>query len=119
MSRHDDTLSLRHMLDHAREAVRMAAGRQRADLDNDRQFSLAMTRLLEIIGEAAGRVPEKTREHIDAIPWPKVVGLRNRLIHGYDVVDFDVLWKVVRNDLSPLIDALHAYLIKIPDRPGE
>ena len=53
MSRHDDTVRLHHMLDHAREAVQMASGRTRPDLDSDRQFALAITRLLEILGEAA------------------------------------------------------------------
>jgi uncharacterized protein with HEPN domain len=46
------------MLDHAREAVEMARGRKRADLDADRQFNLALVRLIEIIGEAANRVPD-------------------------------------------------------------
>lgn len=47
------------MLDHAREAVVMARGRERPDLDKDRQFNLALVRLIEIVGEAANRVPEK------------------------------------------------------------
>jgi uncharacterized protein with HEPN domain len=38
-----------------------------------------------------------------SVPWASVVGLRNRLIHGYDEVDFDVLWKILREDLPPLI----------------
>jgi uncharacterized protein with HEPN domain len=56
MAHADDAVRLRYMLDHAREAVAMALGRSRADLDADRQLNLAMTRLLEIIGEAAARV---------------------------------------------------------------
>jgi len=40
------------------------------------------------------------------IPWPEIVGLRNRLIHGYDSVDFDILWHIVSDDLPPLIAAL-------------
>jgi len=110
MSRHDDSVRLHHMLDHAREAVEMASGRKRPDLDSDRQFGLAMTRLLEILGEAAARVSEKARQNWPEIPWAKVVGLRNRLIHGYDSVDFDILWKTVVDDLPPLIAALDACL---------
>ena len=67
MTRHDDTVSIRHMFDHAVEAVEMARGRSRADLDRDRQLNLALVRLVEIIGT------------------------RNRLIHGYDRVNFDFL----------------------------
>jgi len=60
----------------------MAAGRKRSDLDSDRQFNLALVRLLEIIGEAANRVPEDQRARIPEVPWAEIVGLRNRLIHG-------------------------------------
>ena len=53
MSRRDETVPMRHMLDHDREVVAMAHGRTRRDLDTDRMFQLALTRLIEIIGEAA------------------------------------------------------------------
>lgn len=96
------------MLDHAREAVEMARGRRRADLDSDRQFNLALVRLLEIVGEAANHIPEEVRERNPDVPWPQVVGLRNRLIHGYDEVDFDILWQIISRDLPKLIQALEA-----------
>ena len=97
---------LRHMLDHAREAVSMVGGKTRADLDTDRQLNLALVRLLEIIGEAAGRISKEDRDLYSNIPWPEIVGLRNRLIHGYDEVDFDILWQIVTRDLPPLIKNL-------------
>jgi len=56
MSRDDDGVRLRHMLDHARDAVHLSQGRDRGDLDTDRLFNLAMVRVVEVIGEAAGRV---------------------------------------------------------------
>ena len=102
MSHHDDTLRLRHVLEHAREAIALARDRTRSDLDADRLFGLGMTRLLEIIGEAAGRVSAGTRARLPDIPWADVVGLRNRIIHGYDSVDFDVMWDVIQLDLPPL-----------------
>lgn len=94
------------MLDHAKEAVEMARGRARSDLEADRPFNLALVRLLEILGEAAARFPEEERTHYPEIPWPQIVGLRNRLIHGYDEVDFDVLWQIVVRDLPVLIVSL-------------
>ena len=106
MSKHDDRLSMRQMLDHARKARRMAHVRRRADLDSDEMFQLALTRVIEIVGEAAGRVSAPTREKHHEIPWPDIVGMRNRLIHGYDVVDLDLLWDTVSKDLPPLIAAL-------------
>jgi uncharacterized protein with HEPN domain len=53
MSVRDDRISLRHMLDHARQATSMARGRQRVDLETDPMLQLALTRLVEVIGEAA------------------------------------------------------------------
>lgn len=94
------------MRDHAREAMTLAHGRTRRDLDSDRLLNLALVRLLEIVGEAAARVPDDVRVRHAAIPWPQVVGLRNRLIHGYDAVDFDILWQIVSADLPPLVAEL-------------
>ncbi len=88
----------------------MAAGRSRADLDKDRQFNLALVRLLEIVGEAAARVPEEVRAPHPEVPWPQIISLRNRLIHGYDEVDFDVLWQIITRDLPPLVQSLERIL---------
>ncbi len=78
------------MRDHAREAMALAQGHSRADLDANRMLNLALVRLLEIVGEAAARVPPDERVTYPAIPWPQIVGLRNRLIHAYDAVDFEI-----------------------------
>jgi uncharacterized protein with HEPN domain len=94
------------MLDAAREAMDIARGRSRANLDTDRLLNLSLARLLEIVGEAAGRVSKVQRESLPGVPWQEVVGLRNRLIHGYDNIDFDILWKIVTVDLPPLIAEL-------------
>ena len=110
MTRHDPAVRLRHMLDRAREAREMARGRTRADLDTDRQLNLSLVRLLEIIGEAAARVPQAERDRFPRIPWADIVGLRNRLIHGYDVVNFDILWEIVQDDLPPLVAELERVL---------
>ncbi len=94
------------MLSHAQEACGLLANRTRVDLDHDRVLELAVVRLLEIVGEAAARVSHETQERYDDLPWPAIVGLRNRLIHGYDSVDLDVLWAIVSSDLPPLIERL-------------
>jgi len=71
---------------------------------------LALTRLVEIIGEAAARVSAQTREQYPDIPWIEMIGLRNRLIHGYDAVDLDILWDILKEDLPPLIQRLRVLL---------
>jgi uncharacterized protein with HEPN domain len=108
MTRHSDQARLRHMLDHAVEAVALTHGRTREDLDADRLLNLSLVRLLEIVGEAAARLSPKTRDAHPEIPWPDIIGLRNRLIHGYDIVDFDILWDIVHDDLPALIAGLHS-----------
>lgn len=106
MSANKDAASLRHMRDYAREAVCMTAGRTRADLETDRMLNLSLVRLLEVVGEAASRVSREKQSQLTEIPWPEIISLRNRLIHGYDIVDFDILWQIVVNDLPQLIKAL-------------
>ena len=64
MTRHEDIVRLRHMLDHAREAVAMVAGKERADLQSERMLELALVRLIEIVGEAAARVSPEGRRGI-------------------------------------------------------
>jgi uncharacterized protein with HEPN domain len=98
------------MLDHAREAVEIVRNRSRTDLDTDRMLNLALVRLMEIVGEAVTRVPEEFRSRHPQVPWRDVADLRNRLIHGYDTVNFDMLWTIVRDDLPPLIEQLEAIL---------
>lgn len=107
MSRHDSAVSLRHMRDHAQELLTLMHGRSRGDLDSDRVLALAIVRLLEIIGEAAARVRIAERERRPEIPWAAIVGLRNRLIHGYDDVDLDIVWAIVSSDLPTLLMRLN------------
>lgn len=99
-------VSLSQMRDAAQEALMLTHGRGRADLDADRMYSLAIVRLLEILGEAANRIPRESQAQYPAIPWPQIISLRNRLIHAYDQIDFDILWQILTRDLPPLCDEL-------------
>lgn len=110
MTRHDDKVRLKHMLAHAQEALSVVSGKQRQDLNRDRILELALVRLIEIIGEAAGRVSPEGQEKYSSIPWPQIIGMRNRLVHGYDQVDLDVLWDTIEFDLPPLILRLQRIL---------
>ena len=110
MSRHDPFVRIRHMRDHAKEAVELSRGRSRNDLDTDRLLNLALVRLLEVVGEAPNHIPEDFRQRHIEVPWREISDLRNRLIHGYDIVNFDILWAIVKQDLPPLVDQLTAIL---------
>lgn len=69
MSIRDPDLALRQILSHAREAVEIIQDRTRTDLDTDRLLNLALSRLLEIIGEAANRVPDDIQAKYPELPW--------------------------------------------------
>ena len=91
MSKHDPDVSLHQILAYAIEAVEISKGKTRQDLDQDRLLNLAMTRPVEMLGEAANRVPEGVRAQYPDLPWLQMIAARNRLIHGDDSVDFVVL----------------------------
>src|SRR4028118_153285 len=74
--------------------------------ENDLMRRAAVMRQLEIIGEAARRLSEETRLELSEIPWRQIIGMRNRLIHGYDDVDLAIVWDSVQNDLPLLIAQL-------------
>jgi len=73
-------------------------------------FALGLTKLVEIIREAASRVSQKTKDTHPHIPWKQIVGTRNRLVHGYDQIDFDVLWRIVFIELPSLVEQLESIL---------
>jgi uncharacterized protein with HEPN domain len=94
---------IRHMLEAALKASDFSKGRKRSDLEKDEKLTLSLVHLLEILGEAAAKVsPEFRQRHLE-IPWNRVTGIRNRLIHGYFDVDLDIVWQTVTNRLPELI----------------
>ena len=101
-----DNIRLRHMLDSALEAVKFADGKSREDLDNDRKLVLAIMKSIEIIGEAASKVSENCQVENDKIPWRDIIGMRNRMIHGYFEVNHDIVWETVQTDIPRLIEVL-------------
>ncbi len=94
-----DFARLNHMLDSTKAILSFTKGKRRASLDKDRLLLSAVLRELEIIGEAANRVSEKTKKKLPHLPWHELVGLRNRLIHAYFDVDYDIIWKTIREYL--------------------
>ena len=99
----DDAIRVRHMLDAAREAMTFTHDKTRNSLDTDRQLELALVKSIEIIGEAAAKVTNKSREDLPQIPWPNIISMRNRLIHAYFDINRDILWKTITEDLPALI----------------
>ncbi|MDE0111002.1 MAG: DUF86 domain-containing protein [Albidovulum sp.] len=112
--RRDDEIRLRHMLDAACEALSFVQGRTRDDLDMDRQLVLALIKDIEFVGEAAAQVTEPARRDMPRVPWEKIVGMRNRLVHAYFDINLDIVWNTAQEDLPELIALLEN---DIPPRP--
>jgi uncharacterized protein with HEPN domain len=110
MSRRDDGTRLRHVLDHARELRELARGKSLRDLERDRMFELAVTRLLEVSGEAARTVSEPMRVAHPEIRWTDIWGMRNALLHMNDEIDPGVVWRTIETDLPVLINHLERIL---------
>ena len=107
-----DVVRLRHMLDAALEGMEFAEGRTRDDLETDRMLNRALVHDIEIVGEAAGRVTYETQEQCPNVPWAQIVGMRNRLIHGYFDVDLDLVWDTIVLDFPQLVTDLRSFLAR-------
>ncbi len=97
-----------HMLDAASTALRLAGGRTRRDLDEDEGLVLALTKAIEMVGEAARHVSDSTKQVAPSIPWAQIIAMRHRLVHAYFDIDLDVLWQTVEIDLPALIPQIEA-----------
>jgi uncharacterized protein with HEPN domain len=96
------------MPDAARTLGRITAGKTPRDLETDTALALATVRPVEVVGEAATHVDERTRAIVAGIPRQQNIGARNRLIHACVEVDLDLVWSTVANDLQPLVDGLES-----------
>ncbi len=99
------------VLESARSIRDWCAGRSFADYESDRQFRRAVEREFEIIGEALGRLSiadPATAERIDELP--RIVGFRNRIIHGYDTIDDATVWGVIEGHLPALLEQVESLL---------
>ncbi len=74
----------------------------------------ALTRRIEIVGEAASQLDEAFRQHHPEIPWQKIIAMRNRLIHGYFTLDLNVVWDTAEKDTPVLEQQLRDILQRLP-----
>jgi len=80
------------------------------DFSVDEKSQYAVIRSIEIIGEASKNVPIEIRNKLPDIPWQKLRGIRNRIVHDYFDVDRTIIWHIVSNELSILKKSLQQYL---------
>ncbi len=102
----DDLIRLRHRRDAAEKAVAYTRGRTRQDLDDDELLRLAVTKLVEIVGEAAKQISPATQTAHPEVQWSAAARMRDRLVHHYFDIDLDVLWDTTQSDLPDLLALL-------------
>jgi uncharacterized protein with HEPN domain len=98
------------MLAATGDALSISGGKTRGHLDAEITTRLSLVRCIEIIGEAAARVSPEGQAEFPAVPWKKIVNMRNRLIHAYYEINLDTVWNTVVEDLPPLMAALEEIL---------
>lgn len=96
------------MVEAMESAQEFIQGRSRADLDTDRMLLFALTRAVEITGEAASKVSDAGRAELPLLPWQQIVSMRNRLVHAYFDINRNILWDTVSLALPPLLAQLKA-----------
>jgi len=95
---------LQHILDEATYIMRSSDGLEKATFIQDETLKRAYVRSIEVIGEAVKQLPDALRQQYTMIEWRALAGMRDRLIHGYFGVDYDIVWDVVINKI-PVLDA--------------
>ena len=97
-----DEVRLLHIRDAAETAADFIAGRNREDLESDQMLRLALTKLVEIVGEAAKQLSAAGRTRYPGVAWDDAARMRDRLAHHYFDIDLDVLWATLTDDLPAL-----------------
>jgi uncharacterized protein with HEPN domain len=106
----EDRTRLVHMVEAAEDVSRFATGRTRSDLDTDRVLLFALVRGVEVFGEAASKISAAMKAATPEIPWPEIIGMRNRLVHAYFDIDADIVWETATEEIPALLPRLRGLL---------
>lgn len=93
---------LQHILDETTYIMISSVGLSKAAFVQDETLKRAYVRSIEVIGEAVKQLPDVLRQKYSAIEWRSMAGMRDRLIHNYFGVDYDIVWDVVKNKIPAL-----------------
>ncbi len=106
MSKRDLIFLLDDMLESALKIKRYTANLDFESFTNDEKTIDAVVRNFEIIGEAANRIDPDFRTLHPEIEWKRIRGFRNRIVHDYFGIDYEIVWTIVENDIEELIDQI-------------
>ena len=117
MSRHDPTVTLRQVADHARRAQELCTQNTLTGMLADWQKRAAFERVMEVLGEAVKRLPPDLTARYPAVDWRGIAGMRDRVSHGYDAIDYGLLWQAVETRVPGLLITVEQMLKDL--RPGQ
>jgi uncharacterized protein with HEPN domain len=111
-----DPSRIRHIIDACDEIENFISGNDLDSFSNDRKLHLSIVQLVLVIGEAASGVSDETKEQMPKIPWSDIIGMRNRLIHGYYDIDLEIVWKTATVEVPELRSLLEGYISILDER---
>lgn len=101
---------IEHMLEMALNLQEAKSRHTYEEILNDRILFYGLTKMAEIIGEAAYKLTNEFRDSHPELPWKEIIGMRHLLVHGYFTISPDILWDVIQNDIPDMIPTLQKYL---------
>jgi len=107
MIRRDYLDYVQDILDSIQDIESFVEGMTSESFSKDKKTINAVVRSLEVIGEATKNIPNSVKEKYPDIPWKKMAGMRDKLIHEYFGIDFEMLWKTIKEDIPPLQAAVN------------
>ncbi|MFH2085340.1 MAG: DUF86 domain-containing protein [bacterium] len=105
---------LKHVLDEINYLISTTENLSEEKFSQDQTFQRAFTRSLEIIGEAVKNLPLEFRTQNNSIDWKSITGMRDRLIHGYFGVDYQIVWDVIKNEIPKFKPQIEQLITKTP-----
>jgi len=118
MSKRDNLLLLQDMLESALKINKYTTGLSFESFLNDEKTIDATVRNFEIIGEAANRLDPDFKIKNASLEWNRIRGFRNRIVHDYFGIDYDIVWSVIENDIEGLIDSLSGMIENYKNSSG-
>jgi uncharacterized protein with HEPN domain len=113
MSTHDPKLTLSQLREFAQNAHELAMEFSLQDIISNWQRRLAFERIMEVLGEAVKRLPRDLTSKYPDVDWQAIAGMRDRLSHGYDAVDHEVLWRSARDRVPGLLNCIERMLLDL------
>lgn len=110
MTDRDHSDYLNDILASIHEAIEFTSEMTFEEFSGDRKTINAVIRSLEVLGEASRKIPDYIKAEAPEVPWKRMAGMRNKLIHEYFGVDLEIVWAVIKEELPPLLPYLEKLL---------